>query len=833
MIQYICQITIFLLLLLFPSVVLCQPGSSPPQSQRQPTVYLLEFKESGDAQDIEKFAQQLMRLRLGQLKTYQVAEPSSDNEPACVADTQVTPNSSQQITIGSDARHYVIKAAIRVREPEKGETVAVLDYELVKCRKVGERTSLAKSNQTFPYTDMLARLNSMADAIALVLESEQAVTKISVGFRSIIGGAHASQLSQQIMARLQEAQEFEPQVISSSPPQQPYEYTLSGRTFRSNSKLLFEVEVRNRRGRPFKTTFDGPLEDQLNEPAKAAAFYKERSQMAVDYLAFVRNIADTEQPPPPNDDAAEKSLRLARELMCIPASLGCVDQASAAADLLTEVVRNKKFSTEENWALLGEALGRSGEYSRAGSAFDSAAALAQQADKKSAAAEFLKKAANALLEAKNFAAAGVAYDRWIQLSPTNVEARLGKVRTYVYKNDYVNALDFILVSLETLPDSKELKEQLGFVIDSLSSTDFESAKNVVENRKQSPGAALALSLLRGTEAVSILGKAIRFMNQGQYDLMDAELKRVEAIVRELPQQSEEAAIAVGLRGLWYREARGDYDTAIRLLQDAKQRLKNGAKPNDEDHSVEEVDTEIAKTIFKRGLARTEDALARRDWEEASGILKQVAAKPSVDFETLALLREVNHRLRKDKETRDLFQALINERKNDQDVAVNLGLVCNSYLDDLECGAKAASLLEQSAGLGVNAFTSLLRTDALTLKGDYDQALKAQQKAVEAASYPGSRSVAIAYFYGVLLQAVQQKRVTAESFKLWYDNMADVRKTSRSNVDWVFDGVLRALDANTSVDANTKKLLHDMAAAMSDRKIPLPTAPPELLGLLHR
>ncbi len=195
----------------------------------------------------------------------------------------------------------------------------------------GERVfiSLAQSNQTFAYTDVLRQLNGMADAVSFLLEQEQQVTKISVGFKGV-SGAGWSRLGEMILDRLKDAQELEPRLIDTSTPSNPpADYTLSGRVFSESSKLWFEVEVRNRRGRSFKKVFEGLAQNESTDAQKLETFYKEKSLIAIDYLSFIRNIADTDEPQPPSDLEATEALRQSRELLCrVEPSAGCVPQAS-------------------------------------------------------------------------------------------------------------------------------------------------------------------------------------------------------------------------------------------------------------------------------------------------------------------------------------------------------------------------------------------------------------------------------------------------------------------------------------------------------------------------
>ena len=243
MIRESCKIAILAMTLL--PAVFAQAQTSAPALPSKRVIYVLDFDHQGVASrdDIDDFAEQLLILRLVQLKSYNVEKRDRDKEPPCLKEARAVSLDPQQVTIGSDASYYSVKASIHVREPGVGAREATLEYELRKCRANGVFISLAQSNQTFAYTDVLRQLNGMADAVSFLLEQEQQVTKISVGFKGV-SGAGWSRLGEMILDRLKDAQEFEPRLIDTSTPSNPpADYTFSGRVFSQSSKLWFEVEV--------------------------------------------------------------------------------------------------------------------------------------------------------------------------------------------------------------------------------------------------------------------------------------------------------------------------------------------------------------------------------------------------------------------------------------------------------------------------------------------------------------------------------------------------------------------------------------------------------------
>jgi tetratricopeptide (TPR) repeat protein len=176
-------------------------------------------------------------------------------------------------------------------------------------------------------------------------------------------------------------------------------------------------------------------------------------------------------------------------------TVGCIPQASPAADLLTEVVKNTKFNTVEVLELLADALFEAGEHNRAAKTFETTASLAKKEGKNAAVADLLDKAGSAWLEARSFVEAGSVYDRLLELSPSRPSAHLGRAKTYRYTNQRLKELQFLLDSLDSLPDAKELEEELGFLASSLLEDEIGPALKILELKKEKPSVALAIQLL--------------------------------------------------------------------------------------------------------------------------------------------------------------------------------------------------------------------------------------------------------------------------------------------------------------------------------------------------
>ena len=130
---------------------------------------------------------------------------------------------------------------------------------------------------------------------------------------------------------------------------------------------------------------------------------------------------------------------------------------------------------------------------------------------------------------------------------------------------------------------------------------------------------------------------------------------------------------------------------------------------------------------------------------------------------------------------------------------------------------AANRIKSLSDYRSTSFSLLLRADVLTLKGDYDAALTALNEVAIGVSPPAA--LTIGQFYELLLQVLKKKQFEVSDWVKWQSSLRHARELS-TEIVWVFDGVLRVVDADPAIDANTKKLLHDMVSVMLDRNKPL-------------
>ena len=90
-----------------------------------------------------------------------------------------------------------------------------------------------------------------------------------------------------------------------------------------------------------------------------------------------------------------------------------------------------------------------------------------------------------------------------------------------------------------MPDAKELTEELAFLAGSLQSAELERALKILDAKKEKPSAALAFPLLRRRQAELIINGATDHFERRRDDLMDAEMKKVEAFASQLPGLSDD------------------------------------------------------------------------------------------------------------------------------------------------------------------------------------------------------------------------------------------------------------------------------------------------------
>jgi tetratricopeptide (TPR) repeat protein len=817
------------------------------QQDNRPTVYLLDIKQEGESLlhgNLSDFTVDLLRMRLTELKSFQVKKldkvSEADIAPKCGEARKTDALATTQVSLANDADFYVLRASIQVRTPAKAETEIVLDYELAKYVRC-ERVSLARSKDTFAENEVLKYINSMADVTALLLDNERTVTK-AVADAITFGSdekswAIARKVTDELKADIKRAGDFYLPEKSNSTNSQT-DFTVRGQLSITN-KVSYRVTITTKDGRsyPPKTVMGPDADKQTDE--KLASFYKEAADAAFDYLKYVRYVAEARRNTPLTEAELQQMLDRARQLMCVEVASAkdCKQQPETAILVLTEIRERKKPTDEE---LLGKAQMLVGEYSDAAQSFDSARSHADGSNPE-VVINLLNQGGEAWFKAKNYDKAIARYEESLNLynaSRAKLSASLLKdeprvslqrVRSYRYAKKGLEALKFILSSWEVQPDPKDLREELGYLLDDMPAEQFNEAEKIVELYKGKPQYEAASLALKDHEAMDTLmdvlvSLRLRWLEPADQELkifqeMDSRLTKVETIP-ETSLSGDSLTLRKTVRALWLRDFKHDTEQATYLLEQA-------VKANTEFSTLSK--EFLAETYYQKAIApgtRSPETL-----EKASSFLTNMAME-SGDLSLFissvyGMLRSVNHKLGKDKETRKLLEERAKQDKEDFTALASLSTLCTHYLADLQCGERVAQQLLSSARSPFRRLQAQALVGEIdVLKGDYAVAakeLESLQNSVPRGFIYEEWFPVLLFYRTWALLALGKEADAATVARQWKTEIANLRKNG-TEVDWIFDGSLRALDAEATLTPTQKNLLRAMIASMDDKAAPLPLLP---------
>lgn len=796
-------------------------GGGNVQDNRQ-TVYILEVKQEGKSTlhgDLSDFTVELLELRLAELKSFKA---KADAAPKCGEGQKEDARGLTQVTLASEADFYALRASIQVRTPEKAETEVVLDYELTKCVR-GETVSLTRSKEPFAESEVLKYLNSMADVVSLLLEKERAVTK-AVADAYTVGDNYelAGKVNEAVKAGLKQATDFDLPEKGGAGGQP--DFTIRGEVFVSNKVLNYRVRIATKDGRTYPPqTIKGPDADKQTGQ-KLDKFFKAAADAALAYLKNVRYVAEPKRNIPLSEEESAQMLDRARRWMCVGAgaSEDCKHQPENAILILTEVKERKKTTDHE---LLGKAQMLVGEYFDAAQSFDYARSLVADTNPE-AVINLLNQSGEAWFKAKNYDTAAARYEESLKLYAINrgklsasllreePGVQLQKARSYRYGNKGVEALKIILDSWDARHDPKDLREELGYLLEDLPENRLTEAGKVLEGYKGQPQYEVAKAMLENRMAMESLTETLIFYGlrglesedkQGEiFEEIDKQLKNVEA----MPAASLSADARVlqqTLRALWYRDYKKDFARAIPLLEQA-----SAGK------------SELAGALSRVFLADTYYQKAQQPetpdpetfYEKASSLLKDSTREGNSG--AYMLLVAVNHKLGKDKETRELLEERGKEDKEGYDAFKALSTVCTHYLSDLECGLKNAELMRSVGGVGTSGEAAGTLAEVQLFRGQYTEA----QEEFARTNNPTPLDL---FYRTWTLFALDKETEASASARQWKTDMEELRKAG-APINLILEGARRALDKETHLTPARKELLRAMLSAMTDKSIPLPPLP---------
>jgi hypothetical protein len=803
--------------ILVPAVA--QPGVSS-EANRRP-VYIFGIRQQGTTSsygDLSSFTNELLKLRLAALKSFQAK--SADASPNCEAELIGPPR--LQTSLVNLADFYMIQASIEVRSPDRGETEVVLEYELAKSVRC-ERVSLLVSKEQFAGSEILKYLNSMADVIALLLEKERKVTKALVRITTASDqrtSRFAADLDQVIGNELKKAGDFD--LLGASDPQA--DYAINGEVL-LNKRLSYRITIATKDGRKYPSrVVEGPASNNLSREA-LAAYFTDVAYTIVDYLRYIRYIPEARHNIPLTDEQATNMLERARRLMCVGVTSGnCKQQPETAILLLSELQERKRLTDLE---LLGKAQLLVGDYQNAAESFDNARGQVANTDPE-AQIKLLNQSGEAWFKANNYEKAINRYETSLtqyalfhaSLTPallsSEPEIYLQRVRSYRLGNRGLDELRHLLKEWPTR-GSNELIEELGYLIKDLSQSNIADAEKLLEEYQGTPQYEIAKLSLQREQTIRSFQQAVQrnpfsgfaygFGSPTAWaspEELDQSLKAVEALpVESLPPDIR--LLRQTYRGAWYI-VKKDFAKGLPLLEAAAQNDETGTSQ-----------IFLAQSYYLKAQ-QPGSVDPEVFYKKTSELLANLIRTTTVGPETYDMLVITNHKLGKDKETRELLQSLTKDNKDDIYALRALNEVCTHYLDDLECGLHSVEVIRShNLGTAWKNVTLGLLAEVRVLRGEYAVAYN-ETNDVTGKPFDHPRNL---FYRTWVLFAVGRDSEAYAVAKEWKTMMDNHRRTGM--LDIVLDGARRALDKETVLTAAQKDLLRAMLSAMADKSKPLPSS----------
>ena len=800
-----------------------QPGVSSETDR--PPVYIFGVRQQGTASlygDLSSFTNELLKLRLAALKSFQVK--SADASPTCEA--ELIGPASLQTSLVNLADFYMLQASIEVRSPERGDTEVVLQYELAKSVRC-ERVSLTVSKEQFAGSEILKYLNSMADVVALLLEKERKVTKapVRIATASDQGTSRfAADLERIIGNELKKAGDFD--LLGATDPQA--DYAINGEVLLSK-KLSYRLSIATKDGRKYPSRIiEGPAANNLDTEA-LSAFFREVAYSVVDYLRYIRYVPEARHNMALTEDQVTKMLERARKLMCVGVTSGnCRQQPETAILLLNELQERKIL---KDFELMARAQVLIGDYLKAAESFDNALSQIVNNNDPEARIKLLNQSGDAWFKAKNYDNAIKRYEEALtqyalhnrSLTPALLsgepEIYLQRVRSYRLANRGLEELRYLLKEWPTRDSNEmreELRKELGYLIKDLPLSNMADAEKLLEEYQGTPQYEIAKPVLQREQAIRSFQQAVqRYPFSGfvhgfssptawaSPEELDQSLKAVEALpVESLPPDIR--LLQQTYRGAWYI-VKKDFANGLPLLEAAAQNDGTGTSQ-----------MYLAQSYYLKAQ-QPGSVDSEVFYKKTSELLANLIRTPFIGSETYNMLVVANHKLGKDKETREVLERLINNYKDDIYALLALNEVCTHYLDDLDCGLRSITLLRSHLlGSGLKKVTLGLLAEVRVLRGEY---AIAYNETNDAGGKPFYHPRNLFYRTWILF-AVGRDTEAYESAKEWKIGMENDRR-SGTKWDMILDGPRRALDKETLLTAAQKDLLRAMISAMSDQSQPLP------------
>ena len=794
-------------------------GTTLPVAQT--TLYLVEITQTEQIPalpDVNKFATTFLGVRLARLpgvKVMRVATP-----PVCGSELAgIQQNKAQlQTTVTSrEDSFFMVSGSIEVHRasiPAPGETAPainelVLNYDLIK--RVGCQPSpVFHRFETFTEGDMLDTFSVAGNLLAAKLAAElKPRVDIQVAqFAKEKDSEGADQntvrdgLIDAIVSRLAVGNVFRPrdlrQVQSDPPAEYKLETTLDFKREKNPLGLLehgrllgtlsgveasFFVVVSEgtssgatHRYQVTSSAITGSLSDRDK-------FYMAAAHAVAQGLQDVRSAREahlTEQL-----DKLEKNagvtlaafntkvlLARAEEFLCVDTPDPCSPKADAALPVLNELAqRPQGGETPEVLLLLGRAQYLTGQYRKAGQTFDLALSnLSSKTPQESV--ELLNDAGNAWYKAQEYSKAAQYYKQSLETSATNSstlpdklrsqpEVQVQLARSLRFDGRRTDALEALIAGAKTVTNPSRIVLELRELMLTLPPSELANAVNRIETANDpSLAPALAAGYIR---TAALLAARQDFQGAAQ---------TVEKAIAIKDSQQAEFFLAL----YSYQWANAPKDGAI--------------PPPPSYKKIAELALPLVQKRYRE----------ESDW----------------------LLMQANHEIGADRDTKDVFDAILAQKPKDLSALTQRMFLCNEYLKDLDCALETAMMAQQASTQG-NQSLALDIAEIYVLKGKHDEALQRIQAIVADPDLePRLRAVASFYLTWSLL-ALNRGEDARHAAARWKLDLTTVRN-GKVELRWVFNGAQSALARQPQITATKKGFLTEMLTAMIDPGRPVPDDP---------
>lgn len=208
------------------------------------------------------------------------------------------------------------------------------------------------------------------------------------------------------------------------------------------------------------------------------------------------------------------------------------------------------------------------------------------------------------------------------------------------------------------------------------------------------------------------------------------------------------------------------------------------------------------------------------YQESADLAEPLVAKRFQNADLV--LTEAGHSLGRDGKTREQFDRLVKHDPKDASAFNALMMVCSQYLFDFKCAFQAAQSYANLAS-GPMAATDYLDVAEIAILADRDEMATQWLEASIRQPDVSVRDKSLVYFYRSWL-AIRHGRSdeSHRAFEAWQGAIQQFRR-SDSQLNWLFDGVKRALESER-IPEKQRQCLLDMMGALEDNRQPLPSWP---------